>query len=194
MAEVLVELMRTVIDDETGDAFGSLACGEPTPEGTWHGWLEFVAADGRRLRSPRETTQPNRENTVYWATGLSPVYLEGAFARAKASERARIADRAIDAGTRATASARRQATAAAQLSTAEDIAVPSRVEAVLDPFSVRQKGGDALLRRQLAALSSWHLVNIIVAYDLSNRHEAVLAALPGSALIDIIVEGVARGE
>jgi hypothetical protein len=193
MAEVLVELMKTVFDDETGDAFGSLACGEPTPEGTWHGWIEFVAADGKRLRSPRETTQPNRENTVYWATGLSPVYLEGAFARAKAYERDRIADQAIEAATRATASARRQSTGPAQLSTAEDVALPTRVEAVLDPFSVHQKGGDALLRRQLAALSSWHLVNIIVAYGLSNRHEAVLSAVPGSALIDIIIEGVDRG-
>ena len=34
------------------------------------------------IRSGRETTQPNRQDTAYWATGLTPVYLEGALERA----------------------------------------------------------------------------------------------------------------
>jgi hypothetical protein len=49
----------------------------------WEGWIEFAAADGSDVRrSPRETTQPDREALEYWATGLSPTYLEGAFRRA----------------------------------------------------------------------------------------------------------------
>ena len=57
--------------------------GEPRPDGTWVGWLEFVPAAGEpRLRTDRETTQPSREALAYWATGLEPVYFEGAFARA----------------------------------------------------------------------------------------------------------------
>src|SRR5205814_6429032 len=46
---------------------------------------EFVAADGRGpvLRTDRETTQPNRAAIAYWASGLEPVYLEGAFDRAR---------------------------------------------------------------------------------------------------------------
>ena len=37
------------------------------------------------VQSPRETTQPNLTDLNYWATGLTPVYLEGALARALAS-------------------------------------------------------------------------------------------------------------
>lgn len=53
----------------------------------WQGWLEFEpisgpGAGGPPLQSPRETTQPNRTDTIYWATGLTPVYLEGALERA----------------------------------------------------------------------------------------------------------------
>src|SRR4026209_1103608 len=59
------------------------ACGAPMPEGGWQGWIEFVTIDGGDpVRSPRETTQPNRADTEYWATGLTPVYLDGALSRA----------------------------------------------------------------------------------------------------------------
>ena len=34
------------------------------------------------IATGRETTQPNRTDTEYWATGLSEVYLEGALQRA----------------------------------------------------------------------------------------------------------------
>ena len=37
---------------------------------------------GPALRTGRETTQPNRDAVANWASGLEPVYLEGAFARA----------------------------------------------------------------------------------------------------------------
>jgi hypothetical protein len=36
-------------------------------------------------RSQIETTQPNREALAYWASGVEPVYLEGALGRAIAS-------------------------------------------------------------------------------------------------------------
>ena len=54
------------------------------PDGLWHGWIEFIPlGDGEPIRSPRETTQPNRTDAVYWASGLSRVYLEGALRRAQ---------------------------------------------------------------------------------------------------------------
>ena len=59
-------------------------------------------------------------------------------------------------------------------------------EAVLDPFSVYDKG-ELLLRQELGALSSWHLVNIISAYELSDTPPAVLNTMPGGALVDLIV-------
>jgi hypothetical protein len=43
-----------------------------------NGWFEFLAHDGSAvLRSERETTQPTVADLEYWATGITPVYLEG---------------------------------------------------------------------------------------------------------------------
>ena len=54
-------------------------------DGTWAGWIEFVAEDGAdRLRTGQETSQPNRDALAYWASGLEDVYFEGALARAAA--------------------------------------------------------------------------------------------------------------
>jgi hypothetical protein len=64
-----------------------------------------------------------------------------------------------------------------------------RQEAILDPFSVYEKG-EALLRHELQALSAWHLVNIIVAYELSDEPQPVLDAMPAPALVDMIVGAV----
>jgi hypothetical protein len=78
----------TPIRGEDGVRYLAQACGCPTRWGTWHGWIEFIpVADGVAgsappIRTPRETTQPNRVDTEYWASGLTPVYLEGALARA----------------------------------------------------------------------------------------------------------------
>jgi hypothetical protein len=35
------------------------------------------------LLTEQETSQPNRTAIEYWALGLEPIYLEGAFARAQ---------------------------------------------------------------------------------------------------------------
>ena len=57
--------------------------GDQRNDGRWEGWLRFIPPDGRGILSTsRETTQPHRQALVYWATGLEPVYLEGAFERA----------------------------------------------------------------------------------------------------------------
>lgn len=60
------------------------AYGEERADGTWMAWLEFSPVDwGKRiLHTDQETTQPHREAVEYWASGLEPVYLEGALARA----------------------------------------------------------------------------------------------------------------
>ena len=53
-------------------------------DGTRVVWCTFTAAGtGRRLRTVQEMTQPNREARRSWATGLEPIYLEGAFGRAR---------------------------------------------------------------------------------------------------------------
>jgi len=83
MAEVLATFTHTVVDQEQ-NRYRVQACGGPMPDGTWQGWIEFIPLDGGSpVRSGRETTQPNRTDAVYWATGLTPVYLEGALERAQ---------------------------------------------------------------------------------------------------------------
>ena len=51
-------------------------------DGSWHGWLVFIAADGRILRTGRETSQPDRASVRGWASGLRPVDLNTALLRA----------------------------------------------------------------------------------------------------------------
>lgn len=81
MAEVLLTFSDRVVGKD-GSSFVARAWGDERPDGLWEGWIEFTSDAGDLLRSGRETTQPNRTDTAYWATGLTPVYLEGALTRA----------------------------------------------------------------------------------------------------------------
>ena len=81
MSEVFVEFTEPVTSAD-GQDYTARACGGEMPGGQWQGWIEFQPlAGGEPIRSSRETTQPNRQDTEYWATGLTAVYLEGALRR-----------------------------------------------------------------------------------------------------------------
>ena len=83
MSEVLMEFAAPVLSKER-TSYRARACGSLMSDGLWEGWIEFIPlGDGTPVRSPRETTQPNRVDTIYWATGLSPTFLEGALDRAQ---------------------------------------------------------------------------------------------------------------
>jgi hypothetical protein len=171
MAEVLVEFTEPVTA-EGGRRYVARACGAGTESGKWHGWLEFTDVDtGEVIRSGRETTQPNRTDTRYWATGLSAVYLEGALQRARhplAGPSARSAPRPrFD----------------------EPAGVFTSQEGILDPFAV-YRNGERLLRRQLRALSGWHLANIVRAHRLSDVPQRELDAMPAESLVELIVAAV----
>ena len=145
-------------------------------ESRWQGWLEFEpVAGGDTLRSPRETTQPNRQDLVYWATGLTAVYLEGALHRALNPLVRPLAAPAPPPAFDGPAPAAMTA--------------PPPPNSVLNPFSVYRKG-EGLLRDQLHALSPWHLVNIIVAHDLSDIPVEQLNQMPGNELTELIVSSV----
>jgi hypothetical protein len=178
MAQVLATF-TDVLSDDDGIRYRAQACGSQMPDGKWQGWIEFIPLDGSTpLRSGRETTQPNRTDAVYWATGLTGVYLQGAFHRALNPLVRRTAEPDVPAFIEPAPAAHVVAgTAVAQ-------------EAVLNPFDVYERG-EAPLRRQLAALSAWHLVNIIQAYRLSDTPPTVLNHLPAADLIEIIVDAVA---
>lgn len=155
MAEVLVEFSEPVADAD-GITYTARACGAEAESGLWEGWIEFLPHDGAdAVRSARETTQPNRVDTIYWATGLTPVYLEGAL------------DRALK----------------------PVVAQPHRAASILNPFSAA-KNGETMFRRQLGALSSRHLVNIVVAHELSDREVLELNELSVPELIELIVDAV----
>jgi hypothetical protein len=174
VAEVLVEFSEPVISD--GKSYTARACGSEMPDGMWQGWIEFVPIGaGEPIRSPRETTQPNRADTLYWATGLTHVYLEGALHR---TERRPVRPIARDI-----------APPVFDGPADNFVAGGPTTESVLDPFSVYRKG-EALLRRQLSALAGWHLVNIIRRYRLSAEDPALLSARAPVELVEIIIDAV----
>jgi hypothetical protein len=85
--EELIHEFTSQVSDPDGHVYSGRAMGRPRSDGTWIGWLEFTprGSGGSVRKTGMETTQPNRETLVYWATGLEPVYLEGALARAIAA-------------------------------------------------------------------------------------------------------------
>lgn len=179
VAEVLVEYPDLIKGDD-GRTYTARACGVQASENSWHGWIEFEPiGGGEPLRSPRETTQPNLVDARYWATGLTPVYLEGALRRALhplvLKPAPPLREPAFDGP--------------APEPTTPD---PS-TDAVLNPFSVYQKG-ETLLRRQLSAFSSWHLVNIVRAYGIPVTAEGGQdpERLPSSVLIEAIVQAARK--
>ena len=127
-------------------------CGRQREDGLWEGWIEFEnVATGAVLRSVRETTQPNLTDLAYWATGLTPVYLEGALTRTleppKSAPAASVPPPYYDGP------AERR------------VAEHGWPESILNPFSVYDKNPD-LLAQELTALRAWHLRQIIRDYHL----------------------------
>ena len=175
VAEVLLQFDGAIAGPDS-TIYVARACGDAMSDGMWQGWIEFIPLGaGDPVRSGRETTQPNRQDTVYWASGLTPVFLEGSLNRAlKPSKRVAPRDPAppfFDAPAPAGCFATQPA------------------EGVLNPFTVYRKG-EVWLRRQLSALSSWHLANIIAAHRLTNTDPRSLAAKDRATLVELIVGGV----
>lgn len=181
MAEVFTEFETTVRGD-SGREYVARACGRECDDGHWEGWLEFVPLDGGEVvLSARETTQPNRVDTEYWATGLTPIYLEGALSRALAP--VEIVERVID-----------------RVPVYDEPAQPRRVVSVsgtrlprarpvLNPFQVYEQGED-ILRGQLAALDAPRLRDLIRAYSLYPGDTGELMRVSEAELTDRIIMGV----
>ena len=182
MSEILLSFAEPIAST-AGDVYAVRACGRPTAAGTWEAWLEFAPADGSQaIRSGRETTQPNRDDAAHWATGLTMVYLEGALERAlnppTTADRDPLDTPAYDGPAPAPAGRNNV-----------DATPPVVADSVLNPFSVYGKG-EEVLRRQLGALSGWHLVNIILDYELSDQSVSTLSTTPDRVLIELIISQV----
>ena len=82
-AELVAELTERFTAPD-GTRYAVRVWAGPGTTATWVGWLEFAPLDGSEVRrTGQETTQPHRDDVLYWATGLTPAYFEGAFARAR---------------------------------------------------------------------------------------------------------------
>ena len=163
MAEVLARFANP-ISARTGERYFAQVCTAPNDEGMWVGWIEFLPVEGGLpLRSPRETSQPNKTDAEYWAAGLSAICLEGALERALTPAERHVATATHSVG-----------------------------HAVLDPYSLYEKG-ERRLRQELGALSPRHLVNIVGAYRLSDDSLATLHSMSANSLIDLIIRRVKSG-
>jgi hypothetical protein len=135
------------------------------------------------VRSARETTQPNRVDTAYWATGLTPIFLEGALRRAL--EPVQIIERVIDARPvyEGPASNRPIVSVSGGRS--------ARARPVLNPFEVYEQG-ERILRGQLTALDAPRLRDIIRGYALTSDDTTTLMRLSEAELTDMIIVTVRR--
>ena len=182
MNEVLVEY-DTLISSPDGSRWVARACGR---KGTGkmsnmsEGWIEFIPLDTDKapVRSARETTQPSREDLVYWATGLTPTYLAGSLERALQPLLERPKPRRITPHFDGPAP-----------TIVEPSAAP-RPHAILDPFDVYAQGEDRLIR-QLDALDTSYL------RDIARKYEMMSADLAESAtrldLVKAIVTAARAG-
>ena len=154
MAEVLASF-STPVTDEFGSYYPR-AVGRLARDDMWEGWIEFLPTDGGGdvLVTPVESRQPERQHLVYWATGLSQVYMEGALHRARnpITLRVPIIDEPVS-----DQPARRRVVA--------ERVIP-KPEPVLDPFEIGARNID-ILRQELTALNRPRLLNIIAAFDLA---------------------------
>ena len=85
MATLLVEFDTTILAED-GTDWHPRVWGAIADDGLWEGWIEFLPAgtdDREAIRTGRETEQPKRSDLMYWAQGLTQVYLEGALQRAR---------------------------------------------------------------------------------------------------------------
>ena len=175
MAEVLTSF-QTPVSDESG-SYHARAVGRAASDHMWEGWIEFVPVSGGGdvLVSAVESRQPEREHLLYWATGLTQVYLEGALSRARKPITVRVP--VVEEPISDHPAARRVVVQR----------VVSKPEAVLDPFEVGERSLD-ILRQELTALNRPRLLNIISAYDLAV--EADVTRMSDPQLVGLIVAAV----
>ena len=88
MDQLLQQFEKPVLD-KNGVGYSVFLYGRSRPGDTWQGWLVFERSnDGKRFATDVETTQPNADAVLYWASGLSHAYFDGALERALRSRQA----------------------------------------------------------------------------------------------------------
>jgi hypothetical protein len=176
MAQTVLQFDTSIVDATTGTQYLARVCGRERDDALWEGWIEFVnISTGTVLRTVRETTQPNLTDLKYWATGLTPVYLEGALARTLNPPKATAP--AVASPPHYDGPAERRP------------AEHSWPESILNPFSVYEKSPD-VLAQELTALRAWHLRKIIRDYSLVDENAVQLERLTEPELGSLIMQRV----
>src|SRR5262249_45196975 len=76
----VIEERAELLRDADGTEYLVVVCGRRRSYGMWEGWIEFLAlGTAASARTAVETTQPSRADLAYCASGLEPLYFEGAF-------------------------------------------------------------------------------------------------------------------
>jgi hypothetical protein len=167
MSELITDLNYRIVDEAGGEYYVS-AAGELGQDGRWDGWLEFVPTDDSAvLITATETQQSTRADLAHWATTLTDVYLEGAFARATPVSDDSLSTRVV-----------------ARVMAADAVGAP----AAIDPFEVMSYGKE-VLRATLRPLTRTQLLSIIANYGLNPAGKS-LAWLSHSQLITFIATAV----
>jgi hypothetical protein len=78
----LIHSFSTPVTDESGTVWRGSAYGCPA-DNLWLGSILFANEAGETVETGVETTQPDRAALEYWASGVEPIYLDGALARAR---------------------------------------------------------------------------------------------------------------
>ena len=175
MAEVL-RSFDDPIRDESG-VYQARVVGRHAPDGMWEGWFEFIPKDGSEaVVSAVESRQPERDHLLYWASGLTAVYAEGALQRARrpVTVRTRIIEVPVSDAPKPRTPV-----------VAPRAAGP---EPVLDPFEIGGKSLD-ILAKELHAIGRARMLNIIAAYDL-NPAGTDLQGFSDAQLVSFIVASV----
>lgn len=191
MAEILVEF-DAVLRGPDGLRYRARACGMEGEDGRWKGWLEFLTEDGTSaVRTGRETTQRDRDELLYWATGLTAGYLDGALSRVLAPPRPpRRRDRARS---RPAFEGPAPEPVAGEPASSSSEPAPGQAEAssaeLPDPVGL-YAAGEEVLRRRLGALNRGELIALIDAYGLSGAKAHELTRLTREQLSSLIVRAV----
>jgi hypothetical protein len=139
-----------------GEWFRPRAYGDPQSDGSWDGYLVFFPVrGGLAISSGRETTQSSLDALTYWASGLEPVYLEGALVRAlELNQSTLLADHLaiLEGEARADAAALEASAARAEREAVLDSQAPAEADAeaeriaCIKPVSGIQVDGNRLIR------------------------------------------------
>src|SRR5205823_1074307 len=164
--EQLLQQFEKPIIDKSGVSYTVFLYGRSRPGDTWQGWLVFERSNaGKRFATDVETTQPNSDAILYWSTGLTPAYFEGALERAL---RAPQADRPAAAAPASLGDRRRSA--------------------------MRRRRLGNLERAVLSAFQAHHTARLRTDILLNELEVVVVVARDGARGERRLVGQVARGE